>query len=355
MGRPTPLLTAPPLALLALMALLVLLAQAATACAPSVVPANGTSPLDAIGDQCAVEPETLVVADVGDVPIVITSTHAGDTAPLGCSAGETTLRAIEGRTCDPARHDACVSGPCRAGGGDGNARLITYALVEELGRCLGGRPHLALTEMSRSLVDMNRDAHDPAGPQCALDDDAALPYWESYHRAIENAVALATTQAEKRGAHALLIDVHTYVTLPAAPPPAVMLGTGAPFGTTLPSLSVDDPALSLIFGTAGLRARLRENLAPIAANASVLPASKAASLDGLFAGRYVVHRYARVVPGETQGAGPAIDAIQIEISSGLRDDAVATAEAIARAVCDSFGARLGAGASAKPNAGRERT
>lgn len=324
-------------------------ALALTACAPAVVPANGTGPVDVIDEQCAIEPESLVLIDAGEVPLVVTSTHAGDTVPLGCGPGETVLRGIDERTCTPA-HDACASGPCRAGSGDGGARLITFALVEELAKCLGGRPHLALTEMSRTLVDMNRDAHDPGGARCALDDEAALPYWEAYHRGIEGAVASAVAQAEQRGARALLVDVHTYVTLPAAPPPAVMIGTGDPLGTTLPLLMVDDPSLSILFGEQGLRARLLEHLAPIAARATtqepgtlaVLPSSKDASLEGLFTGRYMVHRYARLVPGETQGAGPAVDALQIEISSGLREEGIATAEAIARSVCDAFGARIGA-------------
>lgn len=339
-----------------------MVACATVACAPAGPATNGGGLVDAIDERCPIEPDALALVDEGEVPLVLTSTHAGETVPLGCSDGDTVVRAIEGRTCDPARHDACVSGPCRAGSGDGGARLLTFALVEELAKCLGGRPHLALAETSRALVDMNRDAHDPAGATCALDDEAVLPYWQAYHRGIESVVALATAQAEERGAHALLVDLHTYVSLPNAPPPAVMIGAGTPFGTTLPVLAVDDPSLSLVFGTEGLRARMLETLAPIAASASkkstqlaVLPTSKDASLDGLFAGRYVVHRYARVVPGETQSAGPTIDALQIEVSSGLREEGLATAEAIARALCDSFGARIGApGAKGQRPAGGRR-
>lgn len=339
------------MASLAVACALVLAALASTtSCAPAVVPQNGTSPLAAVGDVCPIEPDSLVLLDVGDIPLVLTSTHAGETVPLGCSEGESALRAIEDRVCEAGGDAACASGPCRAGAGDRGARLLTFALVEELAKCMGGRPHLALSEMRRTMVDMNRDAHDPGGMSCALDDAAALPYWEAYHRSVESAVALASAQAEQRGEgkRALLVDLHTYATLPAAPPPAVMIGTGIPFGTTVPHLAAADPTLAAIFGDNGLRARLLANLAPIADEAEpdgtlqVLPASKDASLDGLFAGRYIVHRYARLVPGETQGAGPAVDAIQLELSAGLRDDAIATAEAIAHALCATFAERIGA-------------
>lgn len=313
------------------------------ACAPATPAANGAGAAGGVDDICPIEPERFAIFDEGDVPLVITSTHAGASSPLGCDPGDDVLRAVEPRVCD-GDLDACASGPCRAGGGDGNARLLTFALVEELERCLGGRPHLALAETVRLLVDMNRDAHDPVGgSRCAMEDEAALPYWQSFHRGVEGLVAHAASLAAKDGRHPLLIDLHTYNSLAAAPPPAVMIGSGVPFGTTLPRLAAEDPALARVFGNGGLRERLLVNLAGLAEGTLMVhPSSRDAPLDGLFSGRYVVHRYARVIDDETGAAGPSVDALQIEVSSGLRDDALAAAQAIAEAICGSLGDRLSA-------------
>lgn len=327
------------------------------ACAPALVPANGAGAAAiALDEKCAIEPEAFVTADVGDIPLVLTSTHAGDSAPLGCSPGDGVLRAIEERVCEPEDDDVCASGPCRSGGPDGSARLLTFATLEALQDCLGGRPHLVIAETRRSIVDMNRDAHDAGGMRCALDDEAALPYWESFHRVVERSVGTATRQAQVQGVHAILVDLHTYQSLPAAPPPAIMIGTGIPSGTTVPALRRDDPRLDALFHPiTGLRARLLANLKEVAENATdgdnefaVHPTSPEASLEGLFAGRYMVHRYARVMSDETSNAGPAIDAIQIEVSSGLREDGLAAAQGIAQAICSALGPRVGAPGAAGP-------
>ena len=313
---------------------------ACLACAPASIPARGAgSGAHAVDGACSADPERFVVVEDGDAPLVISSTHAGTAMPLGCDAGSELLRPLAQRSCAQVSDDACASGPCRASGDDRNARLITFALVEDLARCLGARPALALTEVSRSLVDMNRDAHDPGGLQCAMGDRATLPYWEAYHRAIEGLVAHAV---EVGGARALLIDLHTYNSLTAAPPPAIMLGTGSPIGHTLPHLVAEDPTLPLLFGDAGLRAHLLGAFAAVD-GVKVEPASLTAPIDGLFRGRYVVHRYARVMAGDTATVGPAVDSLQIEISSVLRDDAEAAAQGVADAVCAAFGERLRGG------------
>jgi hypothetical protein len=290
-----------------------------------------------VAGQCPVDAAQTVLVERGAVPVVITATHSGDEAPSGCAPGDRTERGIVARRCDPQLDEVCESGPCRAGGADVNSRRLVDELVVALGACLGGRPSLVLTEVSRRLVDTNRDANDPGGPRCAMEDDAALMHWEAFHHVVEEAVADAVTDA---GARALLLDVHTYGSLTAAPPPAVMLGAGTPFGTTLPHLSSEDPQLELIFGQHGLKQRLEIGLGGRFPTTRVYPESMTSSLEGLFAGRYVVHRYARTL-GDSTASLPRIDALQIEVSSQLRDDPEWAAQQIAAAICSSsFGRRL---------------
>jgi hypothetical protein len=304
------------------------------ACAPAST-AKRAPRADAV---CPADPAALVVSEAGEVPLVITSTHAGLSSGTGCDPGDDVPRPLAERVCDAGLDEVCQSGPCRSGGPDGKAREITFAVVDELAKCLGGRPALVLSDLERSFVDMNRDAYDAGGARCSLDDAAALPYWEAFHRAIEARVAEAVEQG---GSRALLVDLHTYNSLPDAPPPAVMVGAGEPFGLTVPHLVEDDPALELIFGPDGLRTHLLDRMRRIGGNdAQVFPLAKDAPLDGLFKGRYVVHRYSRRTGSEVDEAGPAVDSIQIEVSSGLRDDPSAAAHAVAKALCDSLGPRI---------------
>ena len=313
-------------------AVLIITAALAFAAACAQAPAK-----TAHGDEpCPIDPERFVVVEEGTVPLVLSSTHAGTSDVLGCDNGSGVLRPLEQRSCTASLDVVCESGPCRSGGPDGKARELTFALRDALSACLGGRPALALTEIERSIVDMNRDAGDVGGFKCALGETAARPYWDAYHRALEGLVSRAVAQG---GDHALLLDIHTYASLPSAPPPAIMLGTGDPVGLTVPHLAAEDPALPLVYGAGGLRARLLENLSHDA-GLKVLPASVDAELAGLFVGRYVVRRYARTLPDETKNAGPSVDSIQIEVSKGPRDDVAGTAAAIASAVCGAFGERL---------------
>src|SRR5688500_20035639 len=93
-------------------------------------------------EPCDADPAGFIHVEPGTVPLVITSVHAGDTAVSGCDPGDSVARPLEARTCSADLDAQCVSGPCRAGGADRSARAITLALVEDLERCLGGRPHL---------------------------------------------------------------------------------------------------------------------------------------------------------------------------------------------------------------------
>jgi hypothetical protein len=312
------------------------LALALVSCAnapSSVKKANAFEP-------CPIDPERFVTIIDGDAPIVLSSTHAGTARPQGCDLGSGAVRELATRQCSASLDMACESGPCRAAGPDDNARDLTLALRDDLARCLGKSPSLAMTEVARDFADMNRDVEDEGGPKCAVADPAARPLWEAYHRALERLVVHA---ADEAGDRALLVDLHTFADLPKATPPAILLGTGEPVGLTTPHQASEDASLPLLYGASGLRARLVENLAPTHPGLAVLPSSSSSSpedLAGLFLGRYVVRRYSRTIAGETKEMGPAIDAVQIEVSRGLRDDVDHTAAAIASAICGAYGERL---------------
>ena len=297
--------------------------------------------VDPAADVCPVDADGAVTAAAGDAPVVVVASHAGLMHPQGCDPGTADVHDVGVRTCTPDL-DACASGPCRAAGADRFSRELATALVDELTTCLHRRPSFVVAETARAHVDMNRDVTDPLGPRCAYDDPAALPLWQAFHGAVEDLVDDAARVAPH---HALLVDVHTNGGIPAAPAPAVMLGAGLPFGATLPHRRDVDPTLSSVFSPAGLRARLLQRLAPTSTTTStngpvqVFPVDVDGASDALFNGRTIVHRYSSTRSLHDLGAAavvdaPAVvDALQLEVSSGLREDPASVAAVVADALC----------------------
>ena len=130
-----------------------------------------------------------------------------------------------------------------------------------------------------------------------------------------------------------------------------MLGTGTPFGFTLPARSRLDPRLARVFGVGGLRPLLLAELGAVLAQpsenpgggtstspgmlqvlppAAESPAKTSVVAPGLFRGRYVVHSASHPRGGE------GVDALQIEVSAVLRDSPEATGAAIGRALVASL-------------------
>lgn len=299
---------------------------------PARLPAASERPVDATPlppPTCPVDPSQWLWVERGTAPFIVTAAHSGSDRPTGCDPGSDVEREVGERACRDELDALCVSGPCVAGGPDAYSRDLVFAFVDELASCLGARPSLVLTEVRRSVIDANRDAYDASGEPCAFDDPAALPHWEAFHAAIEELVAEAVAYNDAR---ALVLDLHTYRSRAAAPPPAVVLGAGLPFGVTLPHRAAADGTLDAIFGDAGLRRRLLESLAPIDPAVAVYPAAVDAASEELFNGRYLVHRYARLAGPD----GPVIDALQIEVSLGVCEHTAEASRALAEAVCASI-------------------
>lgn len=248
---------------------------------------------------------------------------------MGCDPGSDVVREVGERACPDELDALCVSGPCVAGGPDAYSRDLVFAFVAELARCLGERPSFVLTEVRRSVIDPNRDAYDASGEACAFDDPAALAHWQAFHGVVEELAAEAIAQG---GARALVLDLHTYRSRAGAPPPAVVLGAGLPFGATLPHRAAADATLDEVFGDDGLRARLLESLTSIDPAVAVFPVAVDAASEALFNGRYLVHRYARLTGPE----GPVIDALQLEVSLGVCEHTDEASRALAEAVCASI-------------------
>lgn len=301
--------------------------QTASVAAPPAAPQRPVdAPPPTYHPSCPVDPSQWLRVERGTAPIVVTATHSGSERPPGCDPGTDVVHEVAERACPDELDALCESGPCVAGGPDGFSRDLVLAFVEELAACLGERPSLVLTEVRRSVIDPNRDAVDGSGAACAFDDPAALAHWEAFHAAVEEQVAAAIADSDER---ALVLDLHTYSSRAAAPPPALVLGAGLPFGRTLPHRAAADETLAEIFGVDGLRAQLLASMASIDAAAAVYPVAVDAASDELFNGRYLVHRYARL----TGPAGPVVDALQVEVSRGLCEHTAAASRALAEAVC----------------------
>jgi hypothetical protein len=286
---------------------------------------------------CPVDLEQYVTVTAGEAPVVVVATHAGGEHPEGCDDDSAVVRAVGTRTCT-ADLEACASGPCRASGVDRHSGALATDLVDALEACLGARPSFVRTEISRVHLDMNRDAFDPVGGgRCALDDGAALPLWQSFHDVVD---ALAHDAARVHGGHALVLDLHTHASLAAAPAPVVMLGSGVPFGTTLPHRRARDARFSSgdgdVFGDAGLRVRITAGVLALNPAARVFPPAADGADPSLFNGRYVVHHAAGVEVGHPAGDDAdrvVVDALQLEVSDGLREQHLAVAHVVADALC----------------------
>ena len=149
-------------------------------------------------DEPADLPADLIVAQAGDLPIVLTAPHGG-------------------------RHG--IPGvPQRTGGvqlRDEHTFEITQALAARLAVLLGAPPYVVAARFSRTRIDANRPE------ETALEHDAARPIYRAYHARIRHFVADAR---QRFPAGALLLDIHGQSSDPAA----IVRGTRD--GATMPRL-----------------------------------------------------------------------------------------------------------------------
>jgi hypothetical protein len=250
-----------------------------------------------------------VVTSAGVGPIVLTSPHSGGAQPRDLE----TCAPLQARTCAGLEaEDACASGPCRVSGGDAFVDEIVVALGTRLAERSLEEPAVVRGRASREYVDFNRDADDPrGGARCALGEPRAGALWRAFHDDVEAAVDAAVAA---HGARALLVDVHTYQSLPEVPERLVMIGTGQPVGLTVPRLAQADPSLGPIFADGGMR----DAIASALVDTQVLPAAPGDDVEALFNGRHVVRHYSA-----------RVDALQLEVSDPVRQEPARVADALA--------------------------
>jgi hypothetical protein len=341
-----------------------------------VVGCHASAPTPPSPSSCGVDPASTLVVRKGTAPVVITSAHAGRVTPKGCRGAD--VVDLDRRHCEKFGEGVCESGPCQAAGIDKFSREIALALERGLTRCLKQAPAFVGTDVARAFVDVNRDAFDKGGLGCAMESEPTRLHWQAFHDAVDDAIVAASHEGAER---VVVIDVHTFggpkndVT-----PKEVMLGAGTPFGETLPHWKQRDPHLDVVFGNDGLRARLLRALEPLSAKplsdgtsrpAAVFPESLASTAtpttttpttnspadpdaepaNALLKGRYILRRASGLTPVPAAARHrpvPAVDALQVEVTAGLREEPDVVGAALAEALCGSLLQPVPAGSLKSP-------
>jgi N-formylglutamate amidohydrolase len=213
--------------------------------------------------------DSLVLAQPGGLPIIITAPHGGSGSVPGVKARE------KGKILK-----------------DENTLELAEALANRLQKLLGARPYLVAARFSRKYIDANRKE------TTAYNGKEAKPYYDEYHGRIRGFV---TEIRQKYPGGALLIDIHGQSTDNGA----VYRGTRN--GTTVDHLlSLHDcSALTGEKSVFGVLASRGYHVIPVNSNSDCL------FEEAKYGGGYTVATY-----GSNNEAG--IDAIQLEIGGDLR-------------------------------------
>lgn len=132
----------------------------------------------------AAEPSDLIIAQPGNLPVILTAPHGGTVMLPGVPPRTT---GITGR--------------------DAHTLEVTQDVVARLATVLGAAPYLVAARFSRKQIDANRPEDE------ALQSDAARPVYRAYHAQIRR---FAAEIHQRFPAGALLIDIHGQSTAPSA-------------------------------------------------------------------------------------------------------------------------------------------
>lgn len=225
-----------------------------------------------VGAAIAAEPNSLVLARAGNLPILLAVPHGG----------------VEGVADVPLRS----RGPALT---DAYTIELAEALARNLTNSLGGEAYFVAARFSRKYIDANRAEAD------AFDSSQAKPTYDAYHEQIRNFIA----QIRERFPHgALLLDIHGQ----SQDPGVVHRGTRN--GATVAALirKHGPEALSGPNSILGVVQSKGYKVFPPNTPLGSPPE------DRRFNGGYTVHTY-----GSRNADG--LDAIQIEVGRDLRTDA----------------------------------
>lgn len=219
--------------------------------------------------------EPLVTVRVGTLPVIISAPHGGRTPVPDCPV----------RTGGPAVAKFVTVM-------DTNTDLLAEKLAAEVGKRMGGTPHLVVARFERKYADANRP------PADAYESAAAKPHYDAYHAALKAAKAAVT----KKWGRGLLLDLHGQ----AADPRAIFRGTND--GKTVAHLT-DRFGRAALTGPDSVFGRLAK------AGYTIIPANDSPDKeDRRYNGGHVVATY-----GSRDGGG--VDAIQLECGAALRSKA----------------------------------
>ncbi|MBX9627611.1 MAG: N-formylglutamate amidohydrolase [Gemmataceae bacterium] len=221
------------------------------------------------------KPDPLVLVQKGTLPVIVSAPHGGrlpiPDVPERVGAGVRLFATVR----------------------DVNTAELADRFAADLERVTGGTAWLVAARFDRKYLDVNRP------PDGAYEDDRAKPVYDAYHAAL----AAACKAVKEKHRAGLLLDLHGQ----GAFPNAVCRGTRD--GKTV-GLLVERHGRAALTGKHGVLGRLER------AGYEVLPPAgrPAAKEEPAFAGGHIVDTYG-------SHTGYAIDAIQVEFGSYLRDRA----------------------------------
>lgn len=233
--------------------------------------------------QCG--PEPLVVARVGELPIVVTAPHGGRRPLVG----------VPVRVGDGVSKFVVVN--------DTNTEVLAEKVAAAIEKKIGKKPHLVIAHFERKFCDVNRPA------ESAYESEKAKPAYDAYHTAVRK--ACQTAKDDWGGG--LLLDLHGQ----AADAGAIFRGTQNGKTVTLLTGRHGGKALT---GPDSVQGQLEKK------GYRFIPAADSTDPeDKRFNGGYTVGTY---------GTGTGLDAIQLEMGGDQRAKKAldATAADIADAV-----------------------
>ncbi len=249
----------------------------------------------------AAEPENLIMARSGDLPILLTVPHGGSEGVPGVRMRTRGVTSTDAYTIE-----------------------LAQALAKNLATILGGEPYMVAARFSRKHIDANRPESE------AIDAPDAKPPYDAYH----NQVRLFVRQIKARfPPGAVLLDIHGQAGEPG------VLHRGTQNGATVAALVRNHGAAALtgpasIFGA--IHSRGYKVFPP---NTPINDPPE----DRRYNGGYTVRTYG-------SGTADGLDAIQLEVGRDLRTDARFIA-ALAEAVADFYKAFLPSGLPRRADAG----
>ena len=216
--------------------------------------------------------ENLVIVQRGNLPIIISAPHGGS-API-------------------------ADVPVRKGGPaiakfvtvrDGNTDQLALKVAAELEKKLGGKVYLVIAQFDRKYLDANRPADG------AYESDKAKPSYDAYHKALKT----ACQEVQKEYGRGLLLDLHGQ----GAEADTIFRGTQNGKSCSVLTQRFGKAA---VVGPKSILGQMEKS------GYKIFPANnKDDKEDSRYNGGYMVQTY-----GSHQGS--AIDALQLEMGTGLR-------------------------------------